>query len=309
MTTWMSVGLSRYRGDVFGAEQFMEQAAARQVLSLIAFIATLPGCRRLTVNEGRRTRVRQRTLRQRYESYLRGGPYAPLAAVLFTSRHDEVNHGNAADLGGPDGQVLNAAEVAAIRKYGPDFGVSFTGLSFVPPEPWHVEADGRTPIPDYAFASGDATPFPESEEDELTPEEKNQLRFLYEVFSAKGPVNGGVPLVDQIGGAFRDSAGSLAAAKAAAADAQFVKEVLSQPGPVNGNRPLADKIDGSVKVLDELRLHLIDESEAGQAKRGGRLALSYMVRNSFEGIFGKGPSLPNGNIVSMLGRLLKKTNA
>lgn len=168
MTTWASVGKSRYRGDVLGEEQFMEARAARQVLALIAFIATLPGCRRMTVNEGRRTRARQKLLRQRFEAYLRGGPWAPLAAVLYTSRHDEVNHGNAADLGGPDGEALNAAERAAISKYGPDFGVHFVGLTFSPPEPWHVEADGITPTPQYALAAAAAqAPAPTSEEDDM----------------------------------------------------------------------------------------------------------------------------------------------
>lgn len=90
------------------------------MLALIAFIATRPGCRWLTVNEGRRTRARQRTLRARWEAFLRGGHYAPLAAVLHLSRHDEVNHSNAADLGGPDGESLNAAEIAALKEYGPE---------------------------------------------------------------------------------------------------------------------------------------------------------------------------------------------
>lgn len=179
MAEWKSVGVSRYLGDVYGVEQFVEAKVANQLLALIAFIATLPGCRRLTVNEGRRTRARQRTLRQRFEAYLRGGPWAPLAAVLFTSRHDEVNHGNAADLGGPNGEALNKAEIAALKKYGPDFGIQFTGLTFSPPEPWHVEGDGTTPVPEYAkgvvSAGGGAvvignpstpeTPLPETDPD------------------------------------------------------------------------------------------------------------------------------------------------
>jgi len=172
MTVWSSVGTSKYRGDVFGVEQFLEASAARQVLSLIAYIATLPGCRRLTVNEGRRTRARQKILRQRFE---RG--QGPLAAVLYTSRHDEVNHGNAADLGGPNGEALNAAEIAAIKRYGPDFGVSFTGLTFSPPEPWHVEADGTTPTPHYALASSDSSVFePDQEDDMFTDDDRAWLK-------------------------------------------------------------------------------------------------------------------------------------
>lgn len=161
MTTWASVGKSQF-GDLRGVEQHMEIRAAGQVLALIAFIATLPGCRRLTVNEGRRTRARQRILRAAWEAFRRGGPWAALAAVLYTSRHDEVNHGNAADLGGPDGEALNAAERAAIAKWGPSFGVHFTGLGFDPPEPWHVEGDMVTPVPGWGAVTpaSSSTPIP-----------------------------------------------------------------------------------------------------------------------------------------------------
>jgi len=44
-------------------------------------------------------------------------------------------------------------------------------------------------------------------------------------------------------------------------------------------------------------------------KVAGRPALSDQIRNVYDGLFKTGTSLPNGNIVSMLGRLLKKTGA
>jgi hypothetical protein len=161
MTTWASVGKSRY-GALRGVEQFMEIRAAGQVLSLIEFIATLPGCRRMTVNEGRRSRALQKQYRVAYEQG-RG----PLAAVLYTSRHDEVNNGNAADLGGPNGEALNWAERVAISEWGPSFGVHFTGLGFSPPEPWHVEGDMRTPVPEWGKVTPatDAAPIPIPEPD------------------------------------------------------------------------------------------------------------------------------------------------
>jgi hypothetical protein len=162
-------------------EQFMEVRAAGQVLSLIEHIASLPGCRRLTVNEGRRSRALQKQYRIAYEQG-RG----PLAAVLYTSRHDEVNHGNAADLGGPNGEALNAAERAAISKYGPTFGVHFTGLGFTPPEPWHVEADMVTPVPardSSVPASSDASPFVD-----LIPQEEPEMFIIYHTDPA-GPIN------------------------------------------------------------------------------------------------------------------------
>lgn len=156
MTTWESVGLSHY-GELSGVEQYMQVYAARRIKALIDKIATLPGCRRITVNEGRRTRVRQQNLYTAYEAYLRGGPWAALAAVPFTSRHDEVAHGNAADLGGPNGEALNAAELAAIDTYGPGLGVTHMGLLFNPVETWHVEAL-MTPFAYSAPASSGATP-------------------------------------------------------------------------------------------------------------------------------------------------------
>lgn len=158
MTVWKSVGVSRYKGDTNGVEQFMSEHAANRVLDLIELVATLPGCRRLTVNEGRRTRARQKVLRTRFENGT-----GPLAAVLYTSRHDEVKHGNAADLGGPDGEALNAAEIAAIVKYGPALGVHFTGLTFVPREPWHVEADETPYTRQYGLTAAPTL----SEEDDM----------------------------------------------------------------------------------------------------------------------------------------------
>lgn len=145
MTVWESVGKSHF-GDLAGTEQFLQVYAARRLNAFIDFAAGLPGCRRMTVNEGRRSRPRQTALRRAYEAYVaylngRGPrvPWAALAAALFFSRHDEVLHGNAADLGGPNGETINAAEQAAIRDHGPAFGIRYTGPSFG--ELWHVEVD------------------------------------------------------------------------------------------------------------------------------------------------------------------------
>lgn len=152
MPAWKSVGRSRYKGDTNGVEQFLTKPAANRVLDLIELVSLEPGCRRLTVNEGRRTRPRQLDLWNRWKA---GTGY--LAAVPYTSRHDELKHGNAADLGGPDGEALNAAERAAVARLGPTVGVDFAGLRFEPPEPWHVEAE-ETP---YARQHLPAPPTPE----------------------------------------------------------------------------------------------------------------------------------------------------
>jgi hypothetical protein len=75
---------------------------------------------------------------------LAGGP---LAAVRYTSTHDEFNAGNAVDLGGPNGEALSAAVLGALRKYGPAYGVFPTGMGFSRPESWHYNGySGRAII-------------------------------------------------------------------------------------------------------------------------------------------------------------------
>lgn len=129
-----SVGRSRY-GDLRGTEQFIEATAARQVNLLLDFVANQPGCYRPTVNEGNRSRARQLKLWNDYKAG-RG----VLAAVPYTSTHDEVVANNAVDLGGPNGEVLSAPVLAALRKYGPAYGVFPTGMGFSRPELWHFNA-------------------------------------------------------------------------------------------------------------------------------------------------------------------------
>lgn len=125
-----SVGRSRF-GELRGVEQFIEARAARQLLLLLAFISTLPGIYRPTINEGNRSRARQDVV---WFRYLAGGP---LAALRYTSTHDEYNAGNAVDIGGPNGEVLSPPVLAALRTYGPAYGVFPTGMGFSRPELWH----------------------------------------------------------------------------------------------------------------------------------------------------------------------------
>lgn len=280
MTVWKSVGVSRYRGDVFGVEQFMEAGAARQVLALIAFIATLPGCRRLTVNEGRRTRARQKTLRARFEAFLRGGPWAPLAAVLYTSRHDEVKHGNAGDLGGPDGEALNAAEIAALKRYGLDFGVEFVGLTFNPPEPWHVEGDGVTPIPRYALASLEATPITESEEDDMYTDADRALA----VEDRKA--------LDQVKN-----------------DVAFIREAVQNGGSDSILTRLENAIGAIAADTHATVEAVVYDDPALNEKRGHRSVVA-MVREIFNFDFVGGKSMPDEQpATKLLERLIKKTGA
>lgn len=136
----VSVGESRF-GELRGVEQFLEADAARQLNLCLDFVGSLPGLYRPTVNEGNRSRARQDIV---WFRYLNGGP---LAAVRYTSTHDEFNAGNAADLGGPNGEVLTAAVLDALRTYGPAYGVFPTGMNFSRPELWHFNVySGRAII-------------------------------------------------------------------------------------------------------------------------------------------------------------------
>jgi len=96
---------------------------------------------RLVITEGSRSRPRQTMLWNLWLAYVKRGkrpPWAALAAVPFTSTHDEVKHGNATDLGSGIATFGTKAQMwAAIN--GPKYGVFPTGLSFVSPEPWHYD--------------------------------------------------------------------------------------------------------------------------------------------------------------------------
>jgi hypothetical protein len=129
-----SVGRSRY-ADLRGVEQFIESRSARQVNLLLDFVGQQPGCYRPTVNEGSRSRSRQLKL---WNLFKRG--IGALAAVPYTSTHDEVNANTAVDVGGPNGEVLSSTVLAALRTYGPAYGVFPTGMGFGRPELWHYNA-------------------------------------------------------------------------------------------------------------------------------------------------------------------------
>ena len=101
-----AVGKSSY-GALRGITQYvLTLPVALQVRSLIEESrAVFAGGAVLSVNEGIRSRPRQSMLRRAYEASFRGGPWAPLAAALFTSTHDP-SRGSALDFGVtmPDGR-------------------------------------------------------------------------------------------------------------------------------------------------------------------------------------------------------------
>jgi len=112
----------------------------------------------IIISEGARTRVRQKYLRQLYEAYLRGGPWAALAAILYTSRHDEVNNPNAIDFGSGIASSQTSASKWA-HENGPKYGISFT----ISTEPWHGEISYSTTS---TAGRAGGTPLPVDAEDE-----------------------------------------------------------------------------------------------------------------------------------------------
>lgn len=160
-----SVGRSRY-GELRGIEQFVNAAdAALLITALLNFVATLPGCYRATVNEGNRSRPRQDLVWYRSQH---GGA---LAAYPYNSTHDEIRIGNAVDLGGPDGEALGGATLAAIRVHGPAYGVLPTGMDFSRPESWHFNiypAMAAAMLARLRASTSSTTEIPFPKEDDMT---------------------------------------------------------------------------------------------------------------------------------------------
>lgn len=169
MVAKYSVGKSSY-GDLRGVTQYVaSERMALQVLStIIDFNAYLRSKGRggsLSVNEGMRSRDRQM---KNYIYYLAHG--YPVAAYCtwgppprFTSRHDEVNNGNAVDFGvtNADGsnRALSADEFTRLHEIVQGRGGTWTGVNFG--EPWHHEMATRAEaVPPYADARARLAPKP-----------------------------------------------------------------------------------------------------------------------------------------------------
>lgn len=152
MVAKFSVGKSSF-GDLRGVEQYvMSERIALQVLSTIidfnAYLRSKGRSGSLSVNEGMRSRPRQ--------SWFWANRFVLGIAVAppFTSRHDEVTHGNAIDFGitMPDGsnRALYADEFTRLHQIVEGRGGTWTGVNFG--EPWHHEfatrAEAVPPYPD-----------------------------------------------------------------------------------------------------------------------------------------------------------------
>lgn len=164
MVAKFSIGPSSY-DDLRGVEQFvMSERIALQLLSIKVDFDQMKANEgsgdRLSWNEAMRSRPRQ--------TYLWNNRKALGVAVAepFTSRHDEVQHGNAVDVGVTmaDGRnrALNAGEFDWLHAQVARRGGTWTGVNFA--EPWHHEMATRTEqVPPYPnaralVAAGPTTP-------------------------------------------------------------------------------------------------------------------------------------------------------
>lgn len=171
MTTLHPVGPSSY-GALRGITQYVTDSdVAAQVNSLIYESAgAFADGGVLSVNEGVRPRRDQEIKRAAWEAFVRGGPWAPLAAALYTSTHDE-SKGSGLDFGItlPDGSnraLESDPEAHAwVVSRGRQRGIRHTGADFRPtPESWHFNGGYPATIPPI-----------DPEEFDMTPNEKKQL--------------------------------------------------------------------------------------------------------------------------------------
>lgn len=165
------VGPSSY-GSLRGVVQYVtDETVAAQVNSLIAESAgVFADGGILSVNEGLRSRRDQEIKRAAWEAFVDGGPWAPLAAVPYTSSHDQAQ-GAGLDFGItlPDGRNRALEDDEAAHAWvvarGRLRGIRHTGRDFRPtPESWHFTGG-------YPASLNPLDP----EEVDMTPEEKKQL--------------------------------------------------------------------------------------------------------------------------------------
>lgn len=183
------IGPSSY-GDLKGVMQYVNtQRIADQFNSLALEYDTqiAQNGERLSANEGMRSRPRQTLL---YSNFLRTG--YPIAARPFTSRHDEVYHGNAIDVGvtmaNGQNRALTPSEFDWMHAQAERRGFTWTGRYFN--EPWHIEGATRAeqlpPYPGVRIANSYiAPPEPEAPPVVKAPDPKIEDDMLY-VRSDKG---------------------------------------------------------------------------------------------------------------------------
>lgn len=189
MVARFSIGRSSYQ-DLRGVEQFV--ATERMALQLLSVKVDFDQMKadqgsgdRLSFNEGMRSRARQTYL------WNNRAALGVVVARPFTSRHDEVNHGNAVDVGvtRADGsnRALTSVEFAWLHTQIERRGGTWTGRNFG--EPWHHEMATRPEqVPPYPNARAlvaagprtkSTTPTPPPTPAAPTLEETEDMRTIY----------------------------------------------------------------------------------------------------------------------------------
>lgn len=177
------VGVSSFGAHRGRTQHVTDATVAAQVRSLIhesrgVFAAGAV----LSVNEAVRSREDQRTLRAAWDRYQRGGPWAPLAAILYTSTHDE-SRGSALDFGvtNADGsnRAMTMSEQSWVVQRGAPRGIRWTGRDFRPtPESWHFNGGYPAtlpPLPADVLDAGPRTSDPEEDVMHIISSSKGQL--------------------------------------------------------------------------------------------------------------------------------------
>ena len=118
--------------------QARQRIDARALPALVLFAAAFHArhARRLIITEGSRTRPRQLFL---WDNRVELGV---AVAVPYTSRHDEINHGTALDLGSGIATLGTPAQRWAAAN-APLYGLAWTGAGFR--EAWHYEVVDLAP--------------------------------------------------------------------------------------------------------------------------------------------------------------------
>lgn len=154
-----SIGPSSY-GDLKGVTQYVNtQRIADQFNSMARDFdnKVAKNGERLSANEGMRSRYRQQYL---WNNRVALGV---VVAPPFSSRHDEVTHGNAIDVGvtmaNGQNRALTPDEFAWMHSEAEKRGFTWTGRNFG--EPWHIEGatrgEQKLPYPNPRIAN---TPIP-----------------------------------------------------------------------------------------------------------------------------------------------------
>jgi hypothetical protein len=244
-----------------GSDLLREDAWRALVMLQLAFLDALG--RNLNVSEAYRGLTRQTAAWQTYKG---GGP---LAAPVGTSPHGwalAVDFGSGVATYGTVAKVWMDANA-------PAYGWHPVGNTFGKREAWHFEFRPGTAtaiIP----ASGGATPFPEQDGTELSLTASQQIQFLYDAFLHGGSATGQVSLINQTGGAFRDSADARTLAARAVEESTKTNVPLVYEAP-NGQCFMAQPVVLDLSAGEGNGTGMTAAAQVARARRQGAIFVRF----------------------------------